>query len=363
MHSCRILVVDDEAPLRAAMVDLLEQAGYDVSEAASAREALEKLQDGLGCRMVLSDIFMPGENGLALLETIRLDFPSIPVVLSSGSSDVAMVIAAFRSGAFDYLQKPFRREELLMVTARALEHAREREQAIQYRQNLEEAVRERTQRLHFAMAELERSYDVTLEAMGDALDLRDEETEGHSKRVTAYSVALAKAVGVSAAELKVIARGAFLHDIGKIATPDAILHKPARLTAEEMDIMRKHCEVGYEMVRKIPFLAAAAEIVYTHQEKFDGSGYPRGLRGSEIPLGARIFAIADTLDAMTSDRPYRKGRSFAEARAEVERCSGTQFDPRVVQAFLAIPEDTWIDIRFSVGKHSHASQVLQTAAA
>ena len=191
------------------------------------------------------------------------------------------------------------------------------------------------------MQDLERSYDITLEAMGDALDLRDEETEGHSRRVTAYTIALAQAMGLEADELRIIARGAFLHDIGKIATPDSILLKPGRLSDEEMAIMKEHCERGYEMVRKIPFLREAAEIVYAHQERFDGTGYPRGLRGEEIPLGARIFAIADSLDAMTSDRPYRKGTTFAAAIEEIVRCAGEQFDPQIVEVFLAMPNETW----------------------
>jgi putative nucleotidyltransferase with HDIG domain len=143
----------------------------------------------------------------------------------------------------------------------------------------------------------------------------------------------------------VIARGAFLHDIGKIATPDRILLKPGKLDADEIVIMRQHCARGYEMVRKIPFLREASDIVYAHQETFDGTGYPRGLRGDAIPLGARIFAIADTLDAMTSDRPYRKALSFAQARAEIARCSGTQFDPCIVQVFLGMPETLWADLR------------------
>src|ERR1700722_14614746 len=203
----------------------------------------------------------------------------------------------------------------------------------------------RTSRLREAMQDLERSYDITLEAMGDALDLRDQETEGHSRRVTAYTSALAQAMGLEFEDLRIIARGAFLHDIGKIATPDAILLKPGRLTPEETDIMKQHCERGYEMGRKISFLREAAEIVYAHQEQFDGSGYPRGLRGEEIPLGARIFAIADTLDAMTSDRPYRKGTSFLEAREEIARCAGTQFDPQIVEVFLSLPPETWSGLR------------------
>jgi len=149
-------------------------------------------------------------------------------------------------------------------------------------------------------------------------------------------------------ELRVIARGAFLHDIGKIATPDAILLKPGRLDPDETAIMRQHCERGYEMVRKIPFLSDAAEIVYAHQERFDGSGYPRGLRGEQIPLGARIFAVADTLDAMTSDRPYRKGASIEAATAEIVRCSGTQFDPEIVEVFLSLPPESWAELRAEI---------------
>jgi putative nucleotidyltransferase with HDIG domain len=202
--------------------------------------------------------------------------------------------------------------------------------------------------LRQAMEDLEHSYDVTLEALGDALDLKDSETEGHSKRVTAYTIALARAMGISPAEIKVIARGAFLHDIGKMAIPDDILRKPAALSPEEQETMREHCDRGFHILRKIPFLAEAAEIVFCHQEHYDGSGYPRGIRGGEIPIGARIFAVADTLDAITSDRPYRRASSFDAARQEILRCSGTQFDPSVVEVFLKIPNELWQELRSEI---------------
>jgi putative nucleotidyltransferase with HDIG domain len=203
----------------------------------------------------------------------------------------------------------------------------------------------RTQHVSQAMTDLERSYDITLEALGDALDLRDAESEGHSKRVTAYTIALGRAMGLSGENLRPIARGAFLHDIGKMATSDAILHKPGALTPEETQIMREHCFRGYQMLKKIPFLAEAAEIVYTHHERYDGAGYPRGLSGSNIPLGARIFSIADTLDAITSDRPYRVAQPIAKAREEIQRLSGSQFDPAVVRIFLLMPPAIWEDLR------------------
>ena len=208
------------------------------------------------------------------------------------------------------------------------------------------------------MLDLERSYDITLEALGDALDLKDSETEGHSKRVTAYTIALSRAMGLSSEQVKVIARGAFLHDIGKMAIPDAILRKPAKLSGGEQTVMREHCERGYNIVRKIPFLAEAAEIVYSHQEFYNGTGYPRGLRGEQIPLGARIFALADTLDAITSDRPYREARTFDIARQEILRCSGSQFDPALVEVFVKIPNELWIELRTELNRTNSTISAL-----
>ena len=341
----RVLVVDDEAPVRSIVAALLEHSGYSTATACSAEEAMGTLSQDPGYSLVLSDIMMPGTDGLSLLDRISADHSGLPVIMCTAVHDVHVATNAFRRGAFDYLLKPFERRQLEGAVARAAEYRRNLRQNIAYRQHLEEIISARTSRLRSTMQDLERSYDITIEAMGDALDLRDEETEGHSRRVTAYTIALAQSVGVDGDYLRIIARGAFLHDIGKIATPDAILLKPGRLDADEMAIIREHCQRGYDMVRKIPFLREAAEIVYAHQERFDGSGYPRGLRGEQIPLGARIFAIADTLDATTSDRPYRKGASLEVARTEIERCSGTQFDPEIVKIFRGIKDDEWIKLR------------------
>jgi putative nucleotidyltransferase with HDIG domain len=352
----RILVVDDEESVRGVIAALLESSGYAATLTESAEEAMARLQQDPDYDLVLSDIMMPGIDGLTLLDHICTDHPGMPVVMFSAINDIHVVTNAFRRGAIDYLLKPFERAELESIVMRGLEHGRLRKQNTIYRQNLESIVTSRTGRLRSTMQDLERSYDITLEAMGDALDLRDEETEGHSKRVTAYTIALAQAIGLESDELRIIARGAFLHDIGKIATPDSILLKPGRLSDEEMTIMKEHCERGYEMVGKIPFLREAAEIVYAHQERFDGTGYPRGLRGEEIPLGARIFAIADSLDAMTSDRPYRKGSTFAAAKEEIVRCTGTQFDPQIVEVFLAMPNETWSELRTETGKLSPSAR-------
>ena len=195
-------------------------------------------------------------------------------------------------------------------------------------------------RIKAALSELERSYDITLEALGNALDLKSGETEGHSKRVTAFTIAIAKKIGLPKEDIRVIARGAFLHDIGKMAVPDQIL-KADKLTPGDMEIMKEHALHGYKIVKNIPVLQGAAEIVYSHHERYDGSGYPRGLKGEEIPLGARIVAVANTLDSITSELPFRPARTLEAARKEIELWSGRQFDPQIVKAFLEIPDDLW----------------------
>jgi putative nucleotidyltransferase with HDIG domain len=191
---------------------------------------------------------------------------------------------------------------------------------------------------------VERTWDETLGVLGHALGLRDNETAQHCQRVTLYSVHLARALHCFPDEIRAISRGAFLHDIGKLGIPDAILRKPGPLTTEERVVMETHVRIGHEMVRRISFLAPSAEIVLSHHERFDGSGYPEGLAGREIPLGARIFAVADTLDAITSHRPYRLAQPYPVARDEIIRQSGRQFDPEVVQVFRSIPLSRWEEI-------------------
>jgi putative nucleotidyltransferase with HDIG domain len=343
----RILVVDDETPVRTMIAAALERQGFDIDLASGGREALEALELNT-FNLVLTDIVMQDVNGIALLESIHALQPNLPVVMVTAVHDISVAIDSMRRGAYDYLLKPFEQDQLLNTVERALNHRRALEETESYHQSLEEMVRARTEMLRHAMEDLEHSYDVTLEALGDALDLKDSETEGHSKRVTAYAIALARAMGITPQEIKIIARGAFLHDVGKMAIPDEILRKPGKLSEKERELMREHCGRGYQMLRKIPFLAGAAEIVFCHQEHYDGSGYPNGLRGREIPIGARIFAIADALDAITSDRPYRQANDFDFAREEILRCSGTQFDPNVVEVFLKIPNELWQELRSEI---------------
>ncbi|SPF33756.1 Response regulator receiver modulated metal dependent phosphohydrolase [Candidatus Sulfotelmatobacter kueseliae] len=345
MAAERILVVDDEEAIREIVSSMLTTAGYACKQAGSGMEALAVLTSEEEFELMLSDLMMADLDGIGLLERTKEKYPDMPVVMVTAVHDISVALRAIRDGAYDYLLKPFEREQLLNTVSRALEHRRLKVENRTYQTNLESLVEARTNQLQAAMADLERSYDITLEALGDALDLKDAETEGHSKRVTTFTIAIAKAMGLPQEHIPMIARGAFLHDIGKMAIPDAILRKPGKLTPEEIATMREHCYKGYQIVKKIPFLADACDIIYSHQERFDGTGYPRGLKGDEIPLGARIFSVADTLDAIMSDRPYRSAQSLQAARAEIKRCAGTQFDPEVVAAFLEMPDSVWEDLR------------------
>src|SRR5882757_6980081 len=345
MPNDRILVVDDEETIREIVSSMLGGAHFQTRQAASGIEALAILESGDEFDLVLSDLMMAEMDGIALLEHSKERYPDMPFVMVTAMNDISVALQALRNGAYDYLLKPFEREQLLATVRRALENRRLKRENDAYRTNLEALVAARTQQWQAALSDLERSYDITLEALGDALALKDPETEGHSRRVTAFTIAIAQKMGLPKDDIRIIARGAFLHDIGKMAIPDKILTKPDKLTPDELDIMKEHAWYGYKIVKNIPFLSEASEIVYSHQEKFDGSGYPRRLKGEEIPLGARIFSIADTFDAITSDRPYRPRQSDEAARKEIAAWSGRQFDPRIVEVFLSMPDNIWDELR------------------
>ncbi len=343
METEKILIVDDEEPIREVVATLLQTQGFTCSVVGNGRLAQEQVLR-FSPDLVLSDMIMPEMDGLKLLEWIRETEPDIPVIMVTAVHDISTALEAIRRGAYDYILKPFEKDQLFLGVRRALQHRHLVLENRNYQRNLEVLVEERTAQLSGALSQLEKSYDDTLEALGSALDLRDAETEGHCQRVTASTISIAKAMGIQLEYLPVLARAAFLHDIGKMAIPDGILRKAGPLDNQEKQIMRTHCEIGYNMLTRIPFLRDAAEIVLAHQEFFDGTGYPRGLRGEDIPIGARIFAVADALDAMISDRPYRGALSISHAREEIQRCSGAQFDPRVVKVFLSIPESHWADL-------------------
>ena len=357
MAKIKILIVDDEEAIREVVSTLLEAQGYTCATVSNGRMAKDYLIKNPEVDLVLSDMVMPEMDGMTLVEWIRKAEPDVPVIMVTAMHDLSTALEAIRRGAYDYILKPFEKDQLYLGVRRGLEHRRLVVENRNYQRNLEHLVEERTAQLQGALEQLEQSYDDTLEALGGALDLKDAETEGHCKRVTAFTIAIAKTMNVEPVLLPQIARAAFLHDIGKMAIPDNILRKPGPLTPAERDVMRTHCEIGYNMLKRIPFLREAAEIVLSHQEYFDGTGYPRGLGGDEIPLGARIFAVADALDAMISDRVYRKALSIQHAREEIQRCSGTQFDPKVVAVFLQMHSTLWTELRENIGTPYRLSQL------
>ncbi|HEV2289744.1 MAG TPA: HD domain-containing phosphohydrolase [Candidatus Acidoferrales bacterium] len=344
----KILVCDDEEAIREVVSTLLEAQGYHCTTVSDGFQAIQKINKD-SHDLVLSDIVMPQMDGMRLLRQVRTQDVDVPVIMVTAMHDISIALEAIRAGAYDYILKPFEKDQLYHSVNRALEHRRLVLENRSYQHNLEQLVAERTQQLSLTLRDLEQSYDYTLEALGGALDAKDAETEGHCQRVTAITILIARIMKVDRNELRQIARGAFLHDIGKMGIPDQVLRKPGPLSEEERQIMKRHCEIGYTVLKRIPFLKDPAQIVLAHQEFYDGTGYPRGLKGDEIPLGARIFAVADTLDAMTSDRPYRKALPLCAARAEIVKFSGTQFDPRVVEAFLSKPDEYWAEIRKSIG--------------
>jgi putative nucleotidyltransferase with HDIG domain len=336
----RVLAVDDEPAACKLLSLILAPPAFRCITAANGQEALGALQRE-PFDAVISDLQMPGVGGMELLAEVRRSYPHMAFLVTTGVDDVDVGVQAMRSGADDYLVKPLRESAVVASLQNAL-HKRLLEQEVEnYRQHLEEMVEDRTKQLQAALQRIEQSYEDTLQALGAAIDLRDNETAGHSQRVCRYSLEIARAMGWQDKEMGSLARGAYLHDIGKLGVPDVILLKPGPLTPEERKLMQQHAQIGYDLVKDIPFLADAAEIVYMHHERFEGSGYPRRLKGEEILLSARIFAIADTLDAMTSDRPYQRATSFESARETIRRLSGTAFDPQVVNVFLNLPETIW----------------------
>jgi putative two-component system response regulator len=352
-----LLVVDDELSIRELLSEGLQAFGFPVRMAGSADEAFRIVQAG-DVHLVLSDIDMPGETGIALLKRVKAYDPDVDVIMVTGVVDVDTAIRAMRQGAGDYVTKPFNLEEVRLVIEAALERRRLILENRAYQHHLEEMVSERTRELTAKKEEVERlygdlqaSYESTLQALVTALDIRDNETHGHSWRVVEYAVLVAERMGITGQELSWIRLGAILHDVGKIGIADAILRKPGKLEPHEWDEMRKHPELGHRMLKHIRFLAPALDVVLSHQERWDGSGYPRGLHGEAIPLGARIFAVVDTFDAMTSDRPYRKALTIEDALDEVRRFSGIQFDPKVAEVFLSIERDAWNHIRERAHQH------------
>ena len=320
----RVLVVDDEPLIGEAAERTLRSYGYTVSVVSTAEEALQFLANHQ-VDICLSDLHLPGIGGKAFLQLLRQQHPDIPVVVMTGDYSIETMREILDLGVSDYVAKPWRTHELPIVIERNIRR---------HRVWMQEQKR--------YLCKLNEAYSDMLEAMLSALEIREKEIEGHCERVTAFTMVLAEAMGVPHQQYPDLERGALLHDVGKIGIPDRILFKKGPLNATEWEIMRQHPVIGYRLCMRVQSLQkAASEIVLCHHERWDGGGYPQGLRGEDIPLGARIFAVADTLDAMTSNRPYRDAVPIEEVFADLERCAGTQFDPHVVEACFSIPTGVW----------------------
>jgi response regulator RpfG family c-di-GMP phosphodiesterase len=343
----RVLFCDDDDLARLAVSRILSGAGHECCAVDRGERALALLDEDID--VLIADLHMPGMSGTELLVEVAVRAPDVMRLLISGAADYASAcVAVNQARAHRILPKPFVTDELLQLVdeaARARATRRERRARTDALVVINQKLRDTNRRLDDAVAE---RTSAALDGLVGALHFRDSETQHHSRRVAFFARRLGEALGISEAGLIDCEQGALLHDVGKIGVRDAVLLKPGPLTPEEWVEMKRHPQLGHQLLSSLPFLRRAAEVVLAHHERWDGTGYPRGIAGEAICLGARIFAVVDAFDAITSDRPYRRGRDYAAARAEIVRCSGTQFDPRVVAAFCSVPENDWAHIRENI---------------
>jgi putative nucleotidyltransferase with HDIG domain len=330
-----VLVVDDENGVRDLISRWLLSGGYSVTSAESADAALGMMETAPAA-VALCDIRMPGHDGLWLADRIRHLFPETAVIMATGVQDVGAAVDSLRQGVVDYLTKPCGRDRLREAVVRGLEWHRAARDSRRWRLSLEREMEGRHSRLAGAIAALEIDSDGALDAMLSMLTMSDRDAYAHAYRVAALSVSVARLLGLGREDVRTIERGALLHDLGKLAMPEALLRKPAPLTIEEQALIRQHPRLGSELVQQVPYLAEASCIVRDAHERLDGLGYPRGLRAEEIWIGARIVTVADAYDTMTRPRVFRDAITPGDALLELERCSGTQFDRRIVDALKRV---------------------------
>ena len=320
----RVLVADDDPAIRKALRIIL--SSYEVREAGDGAEAL-RIFEAEGAELVLSDLQMPAMGGLELLRRVKAADDTAAFIILTGAGTVENAVQALRLAADDYLVKPFNVDEVLLACERALEHRRLVRENRGYQQHLEARVAEQARELEGLLVDALRS-------LATAIDTRDDYTGGHVERVARYAAATGRELGLAGDELRALWVGALLHDVGKIGVSDAILKKPGALTDEEYAEMKRHPAIGGKVMDSSSFLRPGLPAVLHHQEHWDGTGYPAGLRGDEISLQGRIVAVVDCYDAIVTARPYRGAAPEGDALAEIRACAGTQFDPAVVDAFL-----------------------------
>ena len=326
-----VLVVDDDTGVRELVCRWLDAGGYRATPACDADEALGVMKTAPAA-VALCDIRMPGHDGLWLADRIRHEHPDTAVIMATGVQDVSAAVESLRQGVVDYLTKPFGRERLREAVWRGIEWHRAALDSRRWRESLEAEMRERHARLSSAVAALHIDSDEALDAMLAMLTMSDREAYAHAYRVAALSVSVARSLGLTAPEVATVERGALLHDIGKLSMPEALLRKPAPLTVEEQMLIRLHPALGSQLIANVPYLSTAAAVVRDAHERVDGLGYPRGLRGDDVWIGARVVSVADAYDTMTRPRVFRDAITPIEAVLELERCSDTQFDRGAVGA-------------------------------
>ncbi len=325
-RTARVLIVDDEALIREMIARELTEKGLECAEAASGDEALEKLRNN-DFDVVLLDIRMPHKSGLETLAEIRTIYPDIAVIIVTVVADIEIAIESMKEGACDFIIKPIDFDILTLSVDRALEKRRLLLENRRYQRYLEQRVKEQE-------AKIRESFLNSVQALVYALEAKDVYTSGHSQRVTEMAVEIGQAMDLGEAKLAKIRLAGILHDVGKIGIPEAILNKPGRLEKHEYDIVKSHSELGEKILRSVVADEEILRAIRHHHERYDGGGYPDGLSGDNIPQAARILAVVDAYDAMTSDRPYRKAMAYPQVLAELEKGRGTQFDPDVVTVFL-----------------------------
>ncbi len=330
-----ILVVDDEAGIRELVARWLIGGGYDVRTASNAAEGLDRVHDRAPA-VALCDIRMPGRDGLWLAQHIRRESPETAVILATGVQDVGSAITSLRQGVIDYLTKPFGRDRLCESVERGLEWHRAAADSRRWRESLDAEVDERRGRLSETLEALTIDSDAALDGLLSVLTFSDRDAYAHAYRVAALAASVGCALGLAGEDMAALERGALLHDVGKLAMPEAVLRKPAPLTAEEQLIIRQHPQIAADLIGQVPYLSSAAELVRDAYERIDGLGYPNGTHAADVALGARIIAVADAYDAMTRPRVFRDAISPREAVLELDRCAGTQFDAAVVDVFKRV---------------------------
>jgi response regulator RpfG family c-di-GMP phosphodiesterase len=330
-----VLVVDDEVSVRELVARWLSGGGYDVRTAGTADEALQRVHEGAPA-VAVCDIGMPGHDGLWLAHRIRHDAPETAVIMATGVQDVGSVVTSLRQGVIDYLTKPFGRDRLQESVERGMEWHKAAVDSRQWRESLDREIEGRRRHMRDALAALTIDSDATLDGLLSVLTVADHDAYAHAYRVAALSASVGCAMRLDEEDMASLERASLLHDVGKLAMPDAVLRKPAPLTSEEQNLIRQHPQIAADLIAGVPYLRTAAELVRDAHERIDGLGYPNGAQASDVALGARIIAVADAFDAMTRPRVFRDAITPAEALLELERCAGTQFDPSVVATFRRV---------------------------